>query len=107
MRPAVLLKVLGPLVIADRHAAGIGQEIGDHRNAALLQNPIRRGRGGFVGAFDHDLAVDCGGVGFLGNHATKCGRYEPVAGNRPQLVVRDSLAATPFWHGFPLCDVRE
>src|SRR2546430_13844288 len=52
VRPAVLLEVLRPFVVADGHAARVREDIGDHGNAALLEDEIGNRRGGLVGALD-------------------------------------------------------
>src|SRR3989475_10756104 len=52
VRPAVLLKVLCPFVVADGHAAGVREEGGDHWDAALLEDQAGNRGGGPVSASD-------------------------------------------------------
>src|SRR5213592_1166453 len=101
VRPAVLLEILRPFVVADGHAAGVREEIGDHGDAALLEDEIGRRRGGLVRAFHHDFAVDGASVGLPRDDAAERGGDEPVTGNGPQLLVADRLAGLPLRHRFP------
>src|SRR6266545_5421851 len=45
VRPAILLEVLGPFVVADRYTTGVGEEVGDHRNAPLFEDAVGSRRG--------------------------------------------------------------
>ena len=96
MRPSVLLEVLRPLVIAYGHASGIGEEVGNHRNAALLENAIGRRRRRLVRAFDHNLAIDGCRICLFGDHTAQCGGHQPFAGDSPELFIRNALAVLPL-----------
>ena len=107
MGPAVLLQVLRPFVVADGHAARVREEVGDHRDAALFEDPVGRRRGRLVGALDDDLAVDGARVRLFGDHAAERGGDEPVARDRPQRFVRDRRAARELGDGPPGRGVRQ
>src|SRR5437773_1527472 len=51
--PLVVLVILHPLEVAGRDAAGIGQDIGQDRNSALVKNIVRIRPGRGVGAFNN------------------------------------------------------
>src|SRR5690606_18503934 len=51
-------EVLDPLEIADRYAARIGQHVGNDQGTLGSEDVVRLGRGGAVGAFDHDFRAD-------------------------------------------------
>src|SRR5437867_1007061 len=93
--PAVLLQVLRPLLVANRHAARVREEVGDHRDTALLENQIGDRRRGLVRALHDDLAVDGARVGLPGDDAAQRRGDEPVTRNRPDLGVGDRPAAPP------------
>src|SRR3989449_7033279 len=98
VRPAVLLEILRPFVVADGHAAGVREEIGDHGDAALLEDEIGGRRGGLVRSFHHDFAVDGASVGLPRDHATQRGGGEPGTGDGPQLLGADRLARPSLPH---------
>ena len=58
LRPEVAVAVLHPLEVRRRHAAAVGQDVGHHEHAALVEVPVRVGRRRAVGAFDDDLGPD-------------------------------------------------
>ena len=81
-----------PFEIGNDHAAGITENIGNHKHfiPALLENPVRFGRGRTVGGFGQDAALQFGRV-FLVNHAIDCRRHQHVALHGEQLVWIDML----------------
>src|SRR6185369_5324848 len=48
--PALRALVLQPLVVADHHAARVGEDVGNDVDVLLPQDRLRRGLGGAVGA---------------------------------------------------------
>ena len=60
--PEVAVAVLHPLEVRHGDAAGVGQDVGHHEHAALVQDLVRLGRGRAVGAFDDQLGLDVADV---------------------------------------------
>ena len=56
--PAKALEILRPFEIAHRDAAGIGQDIRNDGDAALLKNLVGFGKGGCVRCFDDHLGAN-------------------------------------------------
>ena len=56
--PEIALPVLHPFEIRNSNAAGIGQNIGNHKDLLLGQNRIRDKRGRSVGAFAKNLCLN-------------------------------------------------
>ena len=54
--PEVAVAILHPLEVRRRHAAGVGEDVGDDEDAALVQVLVRVRRGRAVGPFGDDLA---------------------------------------------------
>ena len=52
------LHVLDPLEVADRHAAGVAQDVRDQEHAVVVQDLVGLGRGRPVGRLGHDLGLD-------------------------------------------------
>lgn len=83
--PVKILEVLDPFEIADGDAAGVGVDVGQDLNAAFGEDGVGVGIGGVVGAFEHVLGTDAGGV-FFGDDATESGGDEDVAGGGEELI---------------------
>src|SRR6202050_2100634 len=60
--PEESLAILHPFEIADRDAAGIGQDVGDHENSLVIDDGIGGGGGGTVGAFAENAGLYAIGV---------------------------------------------
>src|SRR5882724_11818997 len=58
LAPVLHALVLDPLVVADRHAAGVADDVGDQLDAALGQDAIAFRRGGAVRSFRDQLALE-------------------------------------------------
>src|SRR5262245_23177638 len=79
--PEVLLQVLHPLEVADRHAAGVAEDVRDDERVGLRQDAVRLRGGRAVGAFGDDAALEPRGVlggddplqGARGQHGARCG----------------------------------
>src|SRR6476469_605924 len=68
--PAIILQVLDPLEITHRHAAGVGQNVGQNLHATVVQDFVGVGIDGGVGRLDDYRGANCLGV-LLGDHAAK------------------------------------
>src|SRR5581483_9955895 len=53
--PVLHAQVLEPLIVADGHAPGIADDVGDHVDLAALEHAIGLGSGRAVGALGHHL----------------------------------------------------
>ena len=62
LAPVVAVEVLHPLEVADRHAAGVAQDVGDQEDAAPEEDLVRLGRRRAVGGLGDDLGLDPLGV---------------------------------------------
>src|SRR5690242_17931441 len=51
-RPSEMLEVLDPLEVADDHAPGVGQDVGDDGDLPALEDLVALGPGGAVGGLD-------------------------------------------------------
>src|SRR5450759_707917 len=60
--PEELLQVLDPLEIGDRHAARVGQDVGDQEHAFVGEDVIGFGGGRTIGSLSHDPGSQLGGV---------------------------------------------
>ena len=60
--PEEALAVLHPLEVGNRHAAGVGQDIGNHEDILFRQNLVGQRSGGAVGAFAENLAAQPVGI---------------------------------------------
>jgi hypothetical protein len=86
--PRLVLEILDPFEIAHHHAAAVGEYVGQHGHAALLQDPIGLGRERGVGALgDHacpharriaevDLVTDRGGDQHIAFEFEQCGAVD-------------------------------
>jgi len=81
-----LQKKLDTLEVAHRHAARIGDHVGQHQDAAVVQDVVRLRRGWAVGAFNHHLGLDAARVGF-GDLLLQCGGNQNVARHTPEGVI--------------------
>ncbi len=52
--PEVAVAILHPLEIRRRDTAGVGENVGDHEDAPLVQMPVRFRRGRSVRSLRHD-----------------------------------------------------
>jgi hypothetical protein len=81
-------EVLHPLEIRHRDAAGIGQHIRHHQDAALTQNIVGGRRGRAIGTLDDDARLDRGGP--LGKDLSfKRSRHQVVRRQQPEVVDRN------------------
>ena len=90
--PEEALHVLDPLEVADRHAAGVAQDVGDDEDAAVVQDLVGLRGGRPVGGLGDDLGLDLRRVG-AGDLVLERGGDEDVAVELEQLVVRDLVGA--------------
>src|SRR5690606_684744 len=109
LRPEVLLDVLDPLEVTDRHSPGVGEDVGNYEDASLAQDLVGIEVGRVVGPFDDDLGLDVRGV-FLGYHPLE-GSWDQQVAWKPEEVgpidvigVRIPLEVTLLVH--PFADVR-
>ena len=52
--PTIVLTILDPLEVADRDTAGVGQDVGQHGDAALFEGGIGGRINWAIGRFDDD-----------------------------------------------------
>ena len=62
LAPVVAVEVLDPLEVADRHAAGVAQDVRDQEHAVLGQDLVGVGRGRAVGGLGDERGLDVAGV---------------------------------------------
>ena len=62
LAPVVAVEVLDPLEVADGHAAGVAQDVGDHEDAVLEQDRVGLGRRRAVGGLGDHARLDPAGV---------------------------------------------
>ena len=60
--PLVVVEVLHPLEVGDHDAAGVGEDVGEHLDAPVGEDPVGRRSARAVGRFDDQLALDPIGV---------------------------------------------
>src|SRR3954471_484520 len=90
LAPMLHALVLDPLVVADRHAAGVADDVGDQLDAALGQHAVALGSGGAVGAFRHQLALEPLGHRAV-DLAAQRGRDADVGVHVPEIALGDLL----------------
>src|SRR2546421_2600961 len=92
LAPEVVLETLDPLEIRDDDAAGVREDVGDHRHPAIAQDRVGlRGRRP-VRPLRDDRCLDAIGV-VLPDLIADGGRHQDVAGLLEELGVRDGFGA--------------
>src|ERR1022692_4080865 len=90
--PSLGALVLQPLVVADHHAAGIGEDVGDDVDLPVAEDRVRVGLGGAVGAFDDQLDVE--GLRFFdADLQLQRRRDEDIGGRREEFRAGDRAGA--------------
>src|SRR5437016_3404131 len=90
--------VLDPLEVADGDAAGVGENVREHDNAAAREDFIGVRRGGAVGGFGDDTSFD--GLGVVKGYYIFQRRWnKDVALHGEQLVVGDARGAGHTYNG--------
>src|SRR5262245_57605177 len=84
--PVEVRGVLHLLKVTDRNTTGVAQNIGQHKDASLVQNLVRLGRGGTIGKFSHNARLYILRVAF-GNHILQRRREEHANVEFDQLFV--------------------
>src|SRR5690349_2034363 len=86
--PAFAVPVLDPLVVADGHAAGVCEQVGDDPDAATVEDLFATPCGRSVRAFGHELHVER--ARFFGpDLALERRRNEEVRARAEELRTRD------------------
>ena len=83
LRPEEVLQVLHPLEVADGHATGVREDVGDDGDAAFLEDRVGLGGSGAVGCLDDEAGLDAVGVG-MGQLAFQGGGDKDVTGHLKQ-----------------------
>src|SRR5581483_5457698 len=83
--PEVALPVLDPLEVAGGHAPGIGQNVGNNKDALLRQDLVGGSGSRTVGAFAENAALDLSGVA-AGDHVLGGRGHQDVAFRNQQLL---------------------
>ena len=90
--PVVAVEVLDPFEVADRHAAGVAQDVGDHEDAVAGQDLVGLRGGRAVGRLGNEPGLDPAGVP-LGDLVLEGGRDQDVAVDLQDLGVGDVRGA--------------
>src|SRR5579862_8672130 len=90
--PEERLQILDPLEIGDRHAAGVGEDVGYDGDAALLEQDVRVGSDRTVGRLEDEPRLNTPRV-LLGDLVLECGGHQHIAGNLQDLAIRESARA--------------
>ena len=88
--PEEALKVLHPFKVADGHASGVGEDVGNNGCAAIIEDAIGLWCGGAVGSLDNQVGFDAAGVP-AGQLVFQRGGNQHVAGEFEQFGVGDLL----------------
>ena len=88
--PEISVAILDPLEVGGRDAAGVGEDVRNHEDTALVQLAMRFGGRRAVGALGDDLGLDHRGVLF-GDLVLERGGDEHVDVEREELVVLDRV----------------
>ena len=91
-------KVLHPLEIAHGHATGVGDHVGQHQHAALVEDVIGQRCGRAIGTLDDHAGLNAAGVGF-GDLLLQRRGDQDVARRVPERVARESLGLGEPGHG--------
>ena len=90
--PEDLLQVLNPLEVRHHEAPGVGKDVGDDEDVALVQDGVAVGIDGRVGALADDAGAHRCGVG-RGDGRLEGGGDEQVDLERQQLRIGERLGA--------------
>ena len=85
-RPIETREVLHPFEIADCHATGIADDVGNHKNAASSENVIGGGKCRAIGAFKHEFHI-CPARAFRCELAFESSKDQDVARGIPKRLV--------------------
>src|SRR5690606_11823537 len=99
-------EVLHPLEIADRDAAGIGQDVGNDQGAVGGKNVVGFGGGGAVGALDDDLGAYRVGIVFV-QLAFQRGGDQQFGFQRPEFGGRQDVGVGGAGHTAMFFDMLE
>ena len=104
--PEVAHAVLHPLEVGDRHAAGVGEDVGHDEDAFRLENLVGIGRGRAVGTLDDDLGLNARSVG-RGDLVLGRGGHQQIAVEFEQLLAVDAFGAREAFEGAVLVEKAE
>ena len=96
-RPEKAGKVLHPFKVAHRHATSVGNHIGQHQHALVVEDVISLRGGRAVGTFNHHLGLDTVGVVFGDLTLQRC-RNQDVTGHAPKIRVVHRLSTGKASH---------
>ena len=91
-RPEEALQILHPFEIADRHAAGVRQDVGYQQNPLARQHFVRMRSGRSVGRLANDLRLDLVRI-IQRDHVFQRRGNQNFALHRQQIVVRNPRSA--------------